>query len=204
MRFTARVLLALAAGVALGAFGPAPARALGIAPNPFGVLPGDAIAVAGSIELVAVVSGVPAGGSVVLGSVDPGDTTLVFRADVTASTSDALLLGIGPVAVPGSWSAFAGAGWIPGGGVDITSWTSIPGVAAFLPAGAAVNAGQSYDLVFLSYDTPPAEDGTLEVRGAFSYVPETLGAATIVPEPATALLLGGGLALLGGRHRSRA
>src|SRR5574338_622595 len=154
--------------------------------------------------LVAVVSGVPTGGSVLLGSVDPTDTTLVFRADVTAGTSAALWFGIEPIASPGSWTSMAGAGWIPGSGVDITSaGSNVPGSVGFL-TGSGVNAGQSYDLIFISYDAAPAQDGSLEVATGITLAPNALGTATIVPEPASAALLALGIGGLAALRRRRA
>jgi hypothetical protein len=189
------LLLGLASIALLGLLGPAPARALTISPNPFVVPPNEFDPASASIELVGVVSGVPAGGSVLFGSVDPGDVTLLFRADVTSGTSSALALAIQPISSPGSFIPLAGAGWIAGANVDVaSSGSAVPGSVYFGP-GAPVQAG-------LSYDVAPAQDGSLEVFAGIQLAPIGFGTATIVPEPGTSLLLAGGLALLAGGRRA--
>jgi hypothetical protein len=206
MRLASRRLLGLAAGTLLGLLGPASAaRGLAITPNPFEVVPNEFDASHASIELVAVVSGVPTGGTVLNGSVDPTDITLVLRADILDdTTSNLLVFGIRAIGSP-TWIPFSGAGWVPGSGVDITSALggALVGTVAFSPQGGLVSGGQSYDLVFLSYDGPLAADGTLEIVAGVQLVPQAVGTATLVPEPASAVLLGFGTALLGGLGRRR-
>ena len=59
--------------------------------------------------------------------------------------------------------------------------------------------------MFISYASPLAGDGSLELIAAIQFVPEYVGFATIVPEPTSALLLGLGIALLERlRRRGRA
>jgi hypothetical protein len=202
MHSTARSLLAACSLLAFLARAPA-AWALGISPNPFVVPPGPIVESSASIELVAALSGIPSGGTVLRGSVDPGDTTLVLRADITALGSDALVLAIQPIASPGSFLPLTGVGWVPGDGVDIDAESGSPNVAFFLPAGSNVDEGESYDLVFISYASPLAGDESLELVAGIQRVPEVVGHATIVPEPARALLLGTGIALLGRLRRRR-
>lgn len=201
MRFAHRALLAVGAAWLLAALAPAPtARALALSPNPF-VVPSSEEPYdpsSASIELVAVVNGVPAGGAVLSGSVGAGDITLVLRADITEFGSGALVMAIQPVASPTSFLTLSGVGWIPGAGIDIAAESGSSTVAFFLPEGGDVAAGQSYDLVFLSYPSPLAADGTLELVAGIQFAPNVLGHATLVPEPGAALLLGVGLVLLGG------
>jgi hypothetical protein len=48
----------------------------------------------GQVELVDVVTGLPAGGAVLGGAVSPGGTTLVFRASISAGPATFLPMGI--------------------------------------------------------------------------------------------------------------
>jgi hypothetical protein len=49
---------------------------------------------------------------------------------------------------------------------------------------------------FLSYDAAPEQDGSLELVGGLLLVPEVVGTATIVPEPASSILLCLGIVVL--------
>ncbi|HEX2485806.1 MAG TPA: PEP-CTERM sorting domain-containing protein, partial [Myxococcota bacterium] len=113
-----------------------------------------------------------------------------------------LLLALDEVATPGTpFQPLAGVGWVPGSGVDIVSGSTATNVGFFTPSGGSVAAGSSYDLVFLSFATPPARDGSLQIVAGLQLVPEATGIATVVPEPKTAALLGLGLVVLARRRR---
>jgi len=190
------VAIALAAGLA-----PA-ARALTVTPNPFFVLPNEFDSSHAAIELVDVVNGVPTGGSVLAGGVDPGDVTLVLRADMLGDTSSTrLAVGIRPIG-GSDFVPISGVGWIAGAGVDVEDAVLFNDAVGFDPLGALVDVGESYDLVFLSYDALAA-DGTLEIVVGVQLVPQTVGTATLVPEPGTAALLAAGLALFAGARGAR-
>lgn len=77
-----RIKPLLSAAVAL-ILGAPSASALSIVPNPVSL---NSFGIVGSIELVDVVTGLPAGGVVGDGAVGGSDTTLVFQASVVAST----------------------------------------------------------------------------------------------------------------------
>jgi hypothetical protein len=176
--------LAAAASLALAA----PAAALTFAPNPVPVNHFGGVVV-GQLELVDVVTGVPSGGVVLYGAVSPTATTIVLRGSVSVGSSGLLYLGIREI-LSGSFVEFDGLGWIAGADEEITSAIEgIPGTAGFL-IGGTVDAGEAFDLVFMSYDGGLAADGTLEFIASLVIAPEEVGAALLVPEPGVALALG--------------
>ena len=185
-----KIFLSAAGILALGA--PA-ASALSIIPNPVSL---NGSGIVGSIELVDVVTGLPAGGVVGDGSVGASDTTLVFEADVVASSPfDAwtfILLGLRAVG-GGSFVAPTATGGVdPDFNLD----------EGFIQAGndakftGSVAEGTTSDRFFVSYAGPIATDGSLELFiRAGEGITFTDGTALVVPEPGTALLLALGAAL---------
>ena len=165
----------------------APASGLSIIPNPVSL---NNAGIVGSIELVDVVTGLPAGGVVGDGTVGASDTTLVFEADVVASSPfDAwgfIFLGLRLV---GGSSFIAPTAT---GGVDpdfnLTEGFIQAGNSAIFTGG--VDEGTTSDLFFVSYASPLATDGSLELFfRAGEGITFADGTALVVPEPGTALLL---------------
>jgi hypothetical protein len=197
-----RIGLVVLASIALSGS----ARALSFDPNPVPVSHSGG-GVAGDIELIEVVTGLPSGGQVLLGNVGPAATTIVLRGSVDAGSAEILYLGVREGGSPSNWVSFGALGWIPGADVDITSGIEgTPGTAGFLPA-SPPGAGQSFDLVFISYDGPLATDGTLEFVAALVLVPDDVGVATLVPEPGSPVSLAAalvGLACIRASHARRA
>jgi hypothetical protein len=164
------------------------ARALTMEPNP---AEWDSILVTYYLELIDVVQGVPDGGTMLVGAIEPSDTTLVFQ---LRHEGPMVVLVVDPNPLSPS-EPHLGAGWIPGEEPD-----SLADVYEILPHWVSTGvANSSSDLFFVSYaDLPLGEP----VR--------TLGFSVVfVPEPTISQLLAFGLlglTLLQGtrEHRSRA
>ncbi len=172
------------------------AKALTIVPDPVDLDPGSGSI--GNITLVGTSTGLPSGGTQLLGITGVSDITLIFQA--TATTSNVIEVIDAAVLVPpfGPFLSPTGAGAIPGTGnvaVNLVTaqldsrlfdfrQTGVPGIAL----------NQTSDQFFVSY-TSVAIDGSLNVL--FMIDPVTGGlfnnGAVLIPEPSTALLLGFGL-----------
>ncbi len=164
-----------------------PADALTLVPDPLVTNTGVELTLVGSTV------GVPTGGVVLDGAVDPGDFSLVFQAEMPTGTS-AFFLGI-LIQDAGAGVPVAGAGWVPGAEEDIVGagpGASV-GTEVFSIPSPGVPVGQDtlFDLVFVSYDSALPGDGSHTV----TFVTEPAGMSPpgqLVPEPGT-----GELALLG-------
>ncbi len=169
-----------------------PASALVMVPQPLVVdHPGGA---QGTLELVEVLGGLPAGGVVSIGAVSPDAQTLVFRGSVDpASPPPGAGLRISVIDSLDVPVAFSAAGFVPGPDEDVQIVGTSGGGASFVFANQA--PGSVFDLVFLSFDVPLPADGSLRVEAALENGPAG-GSALLVPEPAAAGLLAGGLAAL--------
>lgn len=180
-----RIETFLSAAVIL-ALGARSASALSIIPNPVSL---NEVGIVGSIALVDVVTGLPAGGVVGDGSVGASDTTLVFQATVVESS-------------PFNAWAFIVLGLRAVGGTSFIAPTATGGIdpdfnldqgqirfdSAYFTG--TVDEGTTSDLFFVSYAGPLATDGSLELRFlAGEAVNIADGTALIVPEPGIALLL---------------
>jgi hypothetical protein len=173
-----------AAALTLGA---SPAFALTIIPNPVSL---NASGIVRSIELVDVVTGLPVGGVVGDGSVGASDTTLVFQATVVESSPfDAwgfIVLGLRLVGGSSFIAPTASGGIDPDSNLDEGDIRADNSVL-FL---GTVDEGTTSDRFFVSYASPLATDGSLELLFvAGEAVNLVQGVALIVPEPGTVLLL---------------
>jgi hypothetical protein len=179
---------------------PVASSALAILPNPLVIdHPGGA---QGTLELIDVVTGAPAGsGSFQIGIVSPTSTTLVFR--VTGATGSpepgaGLRLVVRDdfgVAVP-----FAAMGVIEGPDANfaILGTSPVPPVEADFITGDPI-AGSVFDPIFLAFDLPLVTDGGWTLGATWDVGPGG-GSAQIVPEPASGLLLALGLGTLAPRR----
>ncbi|MCP3906322.1 MAG: PEP-CTERM sorting domain-containing protein [Planctomycetes bacterium] len=161
-------------------------------------------AVTGTIELVEIVQGLPVGGDTGLpGGVAPGafDVTLIFKLTVDVGEVSDLGIGITDGVTP---LVSTGAGWIPGGNVDITSISGTPDTREFRfdEGGAgAVMAGQMSDLMFVSYSSL-ALDGSLDLNFMITdSVPTFTVTVPLVPAPGVLVALGAGALCIGRRRR---
>lgn len=178
--------------------GAQPASALGIAPNPVELLYFGEEVVA-RITLVGTATGLPAGGVTLRGSVAPSDESLLFTVEYVEPNSLGPLGAVGVQRSSGTWSAL---GWIPGANVDWSIHSSLSGATAGIAG--PLESGQTSDVFFLS-SASIAPGTTLDFQfSGWHGVPYGTGSATVVPEPGTAALLAGGLALLARARRRRA
>jgi hypothetical protein len=176
----------IAASSLLGAV---PASALTMSPNPLSLVNAS---LAGEIELVDVVTGLPAGATVQGGSVGASDTTFVFQAHVFDQPViglngwNIIALALAPVGSSGSGSN------VPPTAAGIVGTPT--NLSLFSLAGIQFRGGvpelTSSDLFFVSYASPVAADGSLELRFvAGEGVTFVAGSALVVPEAGPALLL---------------
>lgn len=143
-------------------------------------------------------TGLPAGGVVLAGAVAPTDTVLMFTVEYVAQSIAPLAL----VQIGRTEGSLSGMGWLPGTGDDWALFalgTFPQAVASF--ASSTLDTGATGDVIFVSAASFP--DGTtlgFYFQG-YHGVPQAFGNATVVPEPVTATLLAGGLALLARARR---
>lgn len=191
----------LFASIAL-ALGAVPASGLSILPNP---VPVNQFGIIGSIELVDVLTGLPAGGVVGDGTVGASDTTLVFEAHVVESFPfdawNLVALRLRPV----GGTSFVVPTATGGIGTDFSldyGFIGANGTAIFL---GEVLEGETSNEFFVSYASPIATDGSLELFfQAGEGVSFARATALVVPEPGTSLLLAVGTGLIAARSaRSR-
>jgi hypothetical protein len=169
--------------------------------------------ISGWIELVSVETGLPAGGTVLAGSVGANDITLVFQIMVDEGEVFSVGIGIFDTAASAGVPS-TGAGWIP----DNPDWVDISGVSG--TAGTRVftfdndadgegndngrlSPGETSDLLFVSYSSL-VFDGTQFVN--FMIIdggPDPFVSVPLVPGPASLFVLGLGAAALGRRPRRR-
>jgi hypothetical protein len=187
--------LALAASVLLA---PIAAPALGLAPDPLAldIVFGDP-GFTGSAHFVSTVTGLPAGGTLLAGSVGAGNVTFVFEITLDAGSPESAVVVVLGHPSPGLWT---GIGTIPGAGADFVSG-GIGGYANFGPS-AALPPGATTDLLFVSAPSVPLGASVL-VAMLGTNSSEAGGYATVVPEAGTSALLALGLAALGWRRARR-
>lgn len=186
-----RVALLLAAFLLLA--GPAPVSALTMTPDPrlFSIT-----GAAGSIDFIGQVTGTPAGAVGVFGTIGPTNITLIFQLTVTSGGVDSIGVGITLVSsTAGGWIGTSSDGLVDISLVNGTAATRIFNFGATAEGvNPNVNSGETSNYFFISYAsiTPPKtinfmvspSDGSSDVTVS----------ATIVPEPASVMLLGAGLA----------
>lgn len=168
--------------------------------------------ISGWITLVSVETGLPAGGTVLAGSVGATDITLVFQ--IMVDEGEVFSVGIGIFDTANSAGVpSTGAGWIPDDPdwVDISGVSGTPGTRVFTFDNDAdgegndnsrLSPGETSDLLFVSYSSL-VFDGTQFVN--FMIIdggPDPFVSVPLVPGPASLVVLGlGGLAI--GRRRRR-
>jgi hypothetical protein len=177
-----------------------PAGALGITPDPvvFSVdLGGGLQFLEGNIDFVNVVTGTPAGGTVLAGSVGATDVTFIFTTSIDVD-SDQGMTSTTIFRTPASASSpvFTGAGTIAGGGVDVGSAFVGSSSATLLHDNPVLQPGETTDAWFVSFSSISVGD-----QLGFEFVVLPLGTATVVPEPHAAVLVLLGLGALAWRVR---
>lgn len=190
-RFPALLLASICAVI-----GVADASAVTVSPNPIDLSdPGGIVA---RFTFVGESTGLPAGGVVLAGAVAPTDVVLMFTVEYVAQSISPLAL----AQVGRSAGTLSGMGWIPGDGDDWALFalgTFPQAVASF--ASATLDTGAVGDVIFISAASFPEGTALGFYFQGFHGVPQASGSATVVPEPMTAALLAGGLALLARARR---
>lgn len=195
-----RVVLLLAASLLLAV--PSTVSALTMSPNP---LLFSGTGAAGSITFIGQETGTPAGGTVLAGTVGGSDISLIFQVSITSG-------GIDSIGASLFLLNSTGAGWIgtsSDGLVDITTVTGTAGTRIFNFAASSesvnpnVNVGETSNRFFVSYASiTPSKAATFMISPSDAS-PDFTASATIVPEPASLMLLGAGLAGLAFRVRKK-
>ncbi len=177
------------------------ASALTLSPNPVAFSNGTDI---GTITLVGTATGVPVGGTVVVGTVGVGDITLIFQVTVTGGALESV--GVGATGLSGPpFLSSTGAGRIAGANVDVTTVTGTAGTRIFdFDSDGDLDGGQTSDLFFVSWSSlSDAGDRKVNFMVNGSVGSDfTVSGVVVAPEPALAVLVAvGALALFGARHR---
>jgi hypothetical protein len=199
-----RIVLSVGSAYLLLAGTPAPATGLAITPDPavFDLLIGGSDHFKGNIDFVGMVTGAPAGGVVLGGSVGAGDVTLMFTATIDSDSALGMAsTNIFPFPVLASSPVFSAVGTIPDGGADVSLQFADSDSAIILyddPGDFELNPGQTSDTFFLSFSSISVGD-----QLGFEYVVLPLGTLTVVPEPGALGLLALGACALAGWMRGR-
>ena len=180
---------------AIALLSPAPSAALSVTPDPMefdlsGVGPVNILR--GEVDFLGMATGLPAGGSVLDGSVGASDVSLLFDVSVS-SDSDFFLVDIVLIAFDPTVTAV---GSLPGAGIGFSGTVS-PTVADFVFL-EQLDPGEATNPFFVSFSGLAPGD-LLQFETVFGL----LDSVTVVPEPATASLLGLGVAVLAARRRRR-
>ncbi len=182
------------------------AKALTMVPDPVDLDPGSGSI--GNITLVGTSTGLPSGGTQLLGTTGAFDISLIFQA--TATTSNVIeVIGVAVLVPPfGPFESPTGAGTIAGTGnvaVNLVTAQIDARLFDFRDTGVpGIDLNETSDQFFVSY-TSVATDGSLNVNVMIDPVTGGLfnEEGNIIPEPGTALLLGFGLLGVAGVARAR-